>query len=101
MLSLGALTTRTLQHLTRLEGQKVTLDLLADADLDLCMATLQRLVRREDGEIVTPHPDDRADLKCLARLGLASGHRRQGGKCGSPGFSSPPSPQPASSGYHQ
>lgn len=72
------MTARTLQRLTRLEGRKDTLDSLSDEELDLTIGVLQRLVRREDGAIVGPHPDDEPGLKCLARIGFARGHRHQG-----------------------
>ena len=72
------MTARTLQRLTRLEGRKDTLDSLSDEELDLTIGVLQRLVRREDGENVAPHPDDEAGLKCLARIGSARGHLHQG-----------------------
>ena len=72
------MTARTLQRLARLEGRKDTLDSLSDEELDLTIGVLQRLVRREDGEIIPPHPDDEAGLKCLARIGIARGYRHQG-----------------------
>lgn len=68
MMSLKAMTARMLARLTRLEGLTATLDSLSDADLDLCIATLQRAIRREDGETLPVNPDDERANALLARL---------------------------------